>query len=51
MGGNPQSIYEQVVDKTRDLNVRSATLTQNLTNLLNEVRKEKLKKQRGSMDD
>ena len=44
MGGTPQSIYELVMDRTRDLNVRSATLAQNLNNVLNEAKKEKAKK-------
>jgi translation initiation factor 3 subunit E len=51
MGGNPQSIYEQVMDRTRDLNVRSATLAQNLNNLMNETRKERTKKERSSMEE
>jgi hypothetical protein len=44
MGTDTQSIHEQVMERTKDLNVRSATLTQNLQNLLNEARKEKAKK-------
>ena len=48
MGGTPQSIYEQVIDRTRDLNLRSATLTQNLSRMLNEARKEKAKRERAS---
>lgn len=51
MGGNPQNIYEQVMDRTRDLNVRSATLAQNLNNLLNEARKEKAKRERAAQED
>ncbi|EEC46882.1 predicted protein [Phaeodactylum tricornutum CCAP 1055/1] len=51
MGGNPQSIYEQVMDRTRDLNVRSATLAQNLNNLMNQTRKERTKKERSSMEE
>jgi translation initiation factor 3 subunit E len=43
--GNPQTMYEQVVERTRDLNVRTATLTQNLANVLQEARKEKSKKE------
>jgi translation initiation factor 3 subunit E len=45
MGGSVQSIYEQVMERTRDLNVRSATLAQNLNNVLNEARKDKSKKE------
>jgi translation initiation factor 3 subunit E len=44
MGGSVQSIYEQVMERTRDLNVRSATLIQNLNTVLNEARKDKEKK-------
>jgi len=51
MGGSPQSIYEQVMDRTRDLNVRSATLAQNLNNVLNEARKEKAKKERAAREE
>lgn len=51
MGTDTQSIYEQVMERTRDLNVRSATLTQNLQNLLNEARKEKAKKERAARDE
>lgn len=51
MGGSPQSIYEQVMDRTRDLNVRSATLSQTLNNVLNEARKEKSKNERAALDE
>lgn len=51
MGGNPQSIYEQVMERTRDLNVRSATLAQNLNNVLNEARKEKATKEKAAKED
>jgi translation initiation factor 3 subunit E len=43
MGGGTQTIYEQVMERTRDLNVRSATLAQNLNNALNETRKKSKK--------
>merc|ERR1711937_243919 len=39
MGGSVQSVYEQVMERTRDLNVRSATMTQNLNKLLVDARK------------
>lgn len=45
MGGSVQSIYEVVMERTRDLNVRSASLTQSLNTVLNEGRKEKTKKE------
>lgn len=50
MGANAQSIYEQVMDRTRDLNVRSATLAQNLNTVLNEARKEKTKRERAARE-
>lgn len=51
MGGNPLSIYEQVMDRTRDLNVRSATLSQNLNNLLNTARKDKTKREKAAREE
>ena len=51
MGGSIQSVYEQVMDRTRDLNVRSAALTQNLNNFLNETRKEKIKRERAAREE
>ena len=51
MGADTQSIYEQVMERTRDLNVRSATLAQNLQNLVTEAKKEKAKKDRAMRDD
>jgi translation initiation factor 3 subunit E len=51
IGADTQSIYEQVMERTRDLNVRSATLAQNLQNLLTEAKKEKTKKDRASRED
>jgi len=51
MGGDPQSVYEQVMEKTRDLNMRSGTLTSNLSTMLIEAKKEKAKKARAALDD
>jgi translation initiation factor 3 subunit E len=51
MGGSVQSVYEQVMDRTRDLNVRSAALTQNLNNFLNETRKERIKRERAMREE
>jgi translation initiation factor 3 subunit E len=51
MGASTQSVYEQVMERTRDLNVRSATLAQNLNTMLNEARKEKGKRERAAMED
>lgn len=43
MGADSLSVYEQVMERTRGLNVRSATLVQNLNSLLNDAAKEKQK--------
>ena len=43
MGGSVQSVYEQVMERTRDLNVRSATMAQNLNKLLVDARKNRAK--------
>lgn len=51
MGGTSQSVYQQVMERTRDLNVRSATLVQNLNSVLQEARKEKAKKERAARED
>jgi hypothetical protein len=48
--GSLQSVYEQVMDRTRDLNVRSATLSQNLHNLLQDAKKEKARKEKASRE-
>jgi translation initiation factor 3 subunit E len=50
MGGHVQSVYEQVMERTRDLNVRSAALAQNLNNVIVEARKEKDKKSRAARE-
>ena len=51
MGGSQVSVYEQVMDRTRDLNVRSATLQQNLQSLLQECRKEKARKDAAAREE
>uniref|UniRef100_A0A7S4JX01 Eukaryotic translation initiation factor 3 subunit E n=1 Tax=Odontella aurita TaxID=265563 RepID=A0A7S4JX01_9STRA len=51
MGGESQSVYEQVMERTRDLNVRSGTLAQNLANVLNEAKKEKARKERAALEE
>ncbi|GAX24160.1 translation initiation factor 3 subunit E [Fistulifera solaris] len=51
MNSSRQSIYEQVMERTKDLNVRSATLSQSLNTLWNEARKEKLKREKAVMED
>lgn len=50
-GGVVPTIHEQVMERTRDLNVRSATLVQGLNNVLNEARKEKAKRERASREE
>jgi len=45
MGGSVQSVYEQVMERTRDLNVRSAAMAQNLNKLLGQARKDKAKRE------
>mmetsp|Transcript_24157 Transcript_24157/g.37270 ORF Transcript_24157/g.37270 Transcript_24157/m.37270 type:complete len:169 (-) Transcript_24157:197-703(-) len=51
MGADTQSVYEQVMDRTRDLSLRSGTLALNLSNVMNEARKEKEKKARAAMEE
>jgi translation initiation factor 3 subunit E len=51
MRGTSQSIYEQVMERMQDLNMRSATLAQNLQTVLNEARKEKEKKERAALEE
>jgi translation initiation factor 3 subunit E len=51
MRGTSQSIYEQVMERTQDLNMRSATLAQNLQTILNEARKEKEKKEQAVLEE
>jgi translation initiation factor 3 subunit E len=51
MGTDVRSTYERVIDKTRDLNVRSGTLVQNMTNLLNDSRKEKARRARAALEE
>uniref|UniRef100_A0A7S2YDF7 Eukaryotic translation initiation factor 3 subunit E n=1 Tax=Entomoneis paludosa TaxID=265537 RepID=A0A7S2YDF7_9STRA len=47
----PQSIYEQVMDRTRDLNIRSASLAQSLQNRVVEAKKEKAKRERQALEE
>lgn len=41
----PPTIHELIVDRTRDCNLRTATMTQNFTNMILEARKEKVKRE------
>jgi len=51
MGGTVQSVYEQVMERTRDLNVRSATMAQNLNKLLVGARKHKMKQEMAALEE
>ena len=51
MGADASSVYEQVMERTRDLNIRSSTLAQNLQGVLNDIRKEKARRQRAALED
>lgn len=46
-----QSVYEQVMEKTRDVNVRSATLAQNLQTVLKDSKKEAAKRERAAREE
>lgn len=45
------SVYEKVMERTRDLNLRSAALVQNLKNVVTEAKKEKLRKEKAAMEE
>lgn len=51
MGAESHSVYEQVMDRTRDLNFRSAALVQNLKNFVVSVKKEKIKRMKAAMEN
>eukprot|EP00561_Arcocellulus_cornucervis_P014026 CAMPEP_0185801174 /NCGR_PEP_ID=MMETSP1322-20130828/1292_1 /TAXON_ID=265543 /ORGANISM="Minutocellus polymorphus, Strain RCC2270" /LENGTH=522 /DNA_ID=CAMNT_0028496859 /DNA_START=107 /DNA_END=1675 /DNA_ORIENTATION=- len=51
MGTDVRSTYERVIDKTRDLNVRSGTLVQNMENVLKDSRKEKVRRARAALEE
>lgn len=51
MGSDSQSVYEQVMDRTRDLNLRSSAMTQNLRGFVGEAKKEKTRKARAALED
>eukprot|EP00978_Attheya_sp_CCMP212_P038218 scaffold187331_cov63-Attheya_sp.AAC.6 len=51
MGADSHSVYEQVMERTRDLNVWSGTLAINLANMLNETKKEKARKVRAAREE
>lgn len=51
MGNDTQSVYEQVMERTRDLNLRSVALVQNIKNCIFEAKKEKARKARAAMEE
>ena len=51
MGTDTKTTYERVMERTRDLNVRSGTLVQNTTNMMNEARKEKARRARAALEE
>ena len=51
MGTDARSVYQQVMEKTRDLNIRSATMVQNLKNVVNEARKLKAKNAKAALEE
>jgi translation initiation factor 3 subunit E len=50
MGANSRSVYEQVMEKTKDLNVRSSSLTHSLKILTIEARKKKAREARAALE-
>ena len=51
MGTNAQSVYEKVMGRTRDLNIRSATMVQNLKNVVNEAKKTKARNAKAALEE
>lgn len=51
MGGSVTSMYEQVMERTRDLNVRTAAMAQNLNKILCDARKEKFKREMAAREE
>jgi len=51
MGTDAQSVYEQVMEKTRDLNVRSASLVQNMKHVVREAKKTKARNARAALEE
>jgi translation initiation factor 3 subunit E len=50
MGNTNQSVYQQVISKTKDLTQRSSNLTSTLGHIVNEAKKEKGRKAREARD-
>lgn len=51
MGSDSQNVYAQVLEKTRDLNLRSASLVQNMKNFVADTKKDKARRLKAAMDD
>jgi len=51
MGTDSQSVYEQVMERTKDLNSRSGALVQNMNSILNDIRKEKAKRAKQASEE
>ena len=51
MGTGSTSVYEQVMDKTRDLTARSGGLVVNLRGYVNDARREKIRKERKATEE
>eukprot|EP00559_Dactyliosolen_fragilissimus_P002746 CAMPEP_0184855858 /NCGR_PEP_ID=MMETSP0580-20130426/999_1 /TAXON_ID=1118495 /ORGANISM="Dactyliosolen fragilissimus" /LENGTH=530 /DNA_ID=CAMNT_0027350501 /DNA_START=250 /DNA_END=1842 /DNA_ORIENTATION=- len=51
MGNDTQSIHEQVMERTKDLNIRSGAMVQSLSTMLNEARKEKARRAKAAMEE
>jgi len=51
MGADTATVYEQVMEKTRDLNIRSGSMVMNLANFLGEAKKEKIRRERAALED
>mmetsp|Transcript_1937 Transcript_1937/g.2337 ORF Transcript_1937/g.2337 Transcript_1937/m.2337 type:complete len:300 (+) Transcript_1937:1082-1981(+) len=51
MGTDARSVHEQVMQRTRDLNIRSATMVQNLKNVVKEARKAKVRSAKAALEE
>lgn len=51
MGTGSTSVYEQVMDKTKDLTARSGGLVVNLRSYMNDIRREKIRKERKAREE
>ena len=50
-GAESTTVYEQVMERTRDLNLRSAALEKILKNFVSHSKNEKVKKTRAAMEE